>query len=418
MPCITTVVLFAITMQLYALGLTLDPEHKPKNAPFLSASSVKVLWSSWCDAVIAHTDGVTSAVLYNGIGLTAGQRARLGDDAELKRAVDGEGRHAMFFGSSMHDGLRGYVLTDKSEEAMAQKDELSATQQKVVLFATDLEMTNGIPEVQVFSVGEESPIITKINFLSDESLMLVTRFRSTKLGLTTTMGDLSELRKQLSHPTSLLSEKFFLPQHRLQCVTNATTATILDNDRHVRTATNDPRYPKCLGRRYEENRDFAPVPYLSETSITKIVSGGYMSAALSSEGELFLWGQACPGSKGELSVLNENGAERDLPDGVSVEGEQDEFVKCLEVRIEGHEASVYDVAIGHGHILVAAELLGSGRKNKRVVYAAGDNSRNQLGLGAEKNFLDTFEEVVVLRGKQVAQLVAAGWSSFVVLLDK
>jgi len=400
-------------MQLFALGLIApDLEHKPSNAPFLCALSVKVRWSSWCDAVITHTDGVTSAMLYNGTGLTAGQSAYLSNDAELKRAVDGDERHALFFGSSMQDGLRGYVLTDETEEGV---------EQRIVLFATDVEMEDGIPELQVCPMSKESPIITDIKVLSDASLILTARARSTNEEVNATMQDFSQLRTQLSSPSTSLLHQLMSPpcnlHDRLQCVINATTATVVDADMHVWTATRDARYPKCLGRPYDGGPDFASMPYLSETSITKIVSGGYMSAALSSEGELFLWGQACPGSKGELSVLSGNGAECELLDGVTVQGEQDEFVKCLEVRIEGQEARVYDVAIGHGHVLVAAELAGSARQNKRVVYGAGDNSRNQLGLGAEKNFLDTFEEVVALRGKQVVQLVAAGWCSFIVSLD-
>ncbi|KAA8619243.1 hypothetical protein PtrSN002B_004057 [Pyrenophora tritici-repentis] len=400
-------------MQLFAFGLTPGTEHKPSNTPFLCDLSVKVLWLSWCDAIIAHTDGVTSAMLYNGTGLTAGQSAHLSNDQELKRAVNGDKCHTIFFGSSMQDGLRGYVLTDETEQGM---------EQTIVLFATDLEIEDGIPEIQVCSVNKDSPVITDIKILNDASLVLSARERSTNEEINATMQDFSQLRTQLSSRSTFLPHQMMHPPYsshdRPQCVINATTTTIVDIDMHVWTASRDPRYPKCLGRPYEGSPDFAPVPYLSETTITKIVSGGYMSAALSSEGELFLWGQACPGSKGELRVLSGNGAERVFPNGISAEGEQDEFVNCLEVWIEGQEARVYDVAIGYGHILVAAELAGSGRKKKRVVYGAGDNSRNQLGLGAEKNFLDTFEEVVALRGKQVAQLVAAGWSSFVVSLDQ
>ncbi|CAA9959888.1 hypothetical protein P3342_005264 [Pyrenophora teres f. teres] len=400
-------------MQLFALGFTPGTEHKPSNAPFLCALSVKVLWSSWCDAVIAHTDGVTSAMLYNGTGLRAGQSAHLSNDEELKRAVNGDRRHTIFFGSSMQDGLRGYVLTDETEQGVGQR---------IVLFATDLEMEHGIPEIQICSTNKDAPVITDIRILNDASLVLSAIARSTNEEINASMQNFSQLRIQLPSPSTWPSHQMMHPpcnsHDRPQCVINATTTTIVDIYMHVWTATRDPRYPKCLGRPYEGSPDFAPVPYLSETTITKIVSGGYMSAALSSEGELFLWGQACPGSQGELRVLSGNGAEREFPNGISVEGEQDEFVKCLEVWIEGQAARVYDVAIGHGHILVAAELAGSGRKKKRIVYGAGDNSRNQLGLGAEKNFLDTFEEVVALRGKQVAQLVAAGWSSFVVLLDQ
>lgn len=103
--------------------------------------------------------------------------------------------------------------------------------------------------------------------------------------------------------------------------------------------------------------------------------------------------------------------------GISVEGEQDEFVQCLRVMIQGQEARVYDVAVGHGHVVVAAEVVmvePKGRVGKRTVFVAGDNNRGQLGPGIAKGFRSHFEEVVALRDKRVMQLAAAGWTTLVV----
>jgi hypothetical protein len=142
-----------------------------------------------------------------------------------------------------------------------------------------------------------------------------------------------------------------------------------------------------------------------------------MSAAVSADGELFLWGQACPGSTGELDVLSGNVELNKPMTGISAESEQDEFVKCLEVRVDGLEARVYDVAVGHGHVLIAAEVSGSGGEKKWALFAAGDNSRNQLGLEAKEESYKRFEEVAALGGKLVAQIVASGWYSLVVTLE-
>jgi len=202
------------------------------------------------------------------------------------------------------------------------------------------------------------------------------------------------------------------------CVGNATTMTALDADGHVWTETRDPRYEKCLGRPYDGALDIAPVPYLEMTYVTKVASGGYMSAAFNSDGELFLWGQACPGSNEELDVLNGNPETSALVTGISTDDVQEEFVKCLDVRIDGQDAKVYEVAVGHGHILVAAQTCKTEGRVKRVLFAAGDNSRGQLGLATDADFKKRFEGVTALRDERIIQLAAAGWSTYVLTLEE
>jgi hypothetical protein len=51
------------------------------------------------------------------------------------------------------------------------------------------------------------------------------------------------------------------------------------------------------------------------------------------------------------------------------------------------------------------------------VFAAGDNSKNQLGLGATGEFRESFEEIVAWRGRRVAQLMSGGWTSFTVMAE-
>ncbi|CAN9204461.1 unnamed protein product [Alternaria alternata] len=318
---------------LEALGFTeLGPvQASSALEPVLEARSIRVLWAAWCDAVIAHSsknkdedgDGGDSdggveepwpwVLEYMGTGLTTAQKECLIGDEDLKRAAPLA--EAVLFGSAMHDGLRGYVVKSGNGDGDADADAGTGTEraeQKIVLFGTDVEIEEGVPEIQTF----------------------------------------------------LVSESGF-------------TATITD-----------------------------------------VAAGGYMSAAVSSDGELFVWGQACPGAGKELDVLKVSGGVEVPVTGIGVDEEQDEFVKCLDVRIDGQVARVYDVAVGHGHLLVAAELCETGEETKSVLFAAGDDSENQLGLETGADFKESFEEVTSLRGKRIVQLEAAGWSTYVVSLEK
>jgi hypothetical protein len=348
-----------------------------------------------------------------GTGLTATQKKHVTRNLELGHAVDGkDGWGIMWFGRVMHEGLRGYVLSKRTADG-------AVSEQKVVMFATDLEIEADVPEIQSYDVSKDIKI-SDIKVLSDGSLVLSTKTKSADTDSILDVFDSKQLRQYLSSGSlpQASSQTPYIPRNPPTCVTNATTTTVLDADGKVWTSTRDPRYPKTLGRPYEGSSDFAAVPYLSETIITKIASGGYMTAAVSSEGELFLWGQPCPGSTGELRVLS--GSEEGLvvKTGVSAAGEQDEYVKYLDICIDGEEARAHDVAIGHGHILVAAEVQKAGMEAIRAVFAAGDNSKSQLGLGATGEFRADFEEVVAWRGKQIVQLIAAGWSSFAVIAER
>ncbi|KAF1829472.1 hypothetical protein BDW02DRAFT_573959 [Decorospora gaudefroyi] len=393
---------------LYALGIAYASTPLI-STPILTARSITVLWSSWCDNLtLTNQDNPQECVLhYAGTALTSHQKAHFSTASNaLRCGASGMlwGARVAFFGSAMHDGLRGYVVDGR----------------EVVLFASDVEREAGADEVQTYMLGgEEEGVVTDIKVLSDGEVLIRLKAREAGTESLVRMRDFEHFRARLSSGSvagGAAVQIPFVSHSSPQCVANATTVSVLDAVRKVWTSTKDPRYPKCLGRWYDGTSDFVAIPYLSESSIMKIASGGYMSAALSSEGELFLWGQACPGSMEELAVLSEDMEGTQPSTGITAEGDQDEFVKCLEVWIEGQEASVYDVAIGYGHILVAAESSGSAGEKKRSLFVAGDNSRNQLGLGAQGDFFKDFEEVVALRGKQVTQLAAAGWSSFIVTL--
>lgn len=408
-------------MELFAFGSPATTQSTPSDAKRIpsslrsSNSAIKVLWSSWCDYIIATQDDSGSwTVEYTGTSLTGTQTAHVNTSKYLKSAFNVRGMVANFFGSAMHDGVRGYVIS--CTEAQGNVD-------LIAIFATDVEIENGVREIGHYSMDNEYEIVD-IKVLSRGELLLQTTSRSEGAKHIFHLQSMTELRAHLeSESLSSFLQSPLAEIHPLQWCTNASTSTLLDQNGKVHTSTCDPRYPRCLGRPYTgEPLKFQPVPYLSETRITKVTSGGYLTAAVSSDGELYLWGQMCPGSNGRLRVLEER-AEPTFTDadkgtmhtGISAEGEQDEYVKCLEVRIDGQEARVYDVAIGHGHLLVAAEV-GSEQSGRRVVFAAGDNDRGQLGLESSSGCVNQFTEVATLSGQSV-QLIAAGWTSFVVSLN-
>lgn len=378
-------------------------------APVVPVKAVKVLWSSWCDAIVASQDTAGSWTLeHMGQSLTTAQKDHILRSEDLRSAVSGGTPTVSFFGTPMHIGLQGYIISHSDSPE---------TTPQVVIFATDLEISDNASEIEYYTLSPAN--ILGIKIVNGGDILLSMTDQVTGEAQVLQFRDLAELRCCLRSKISLYSKQpplaSFVP---VQWTTNATTSTALDQHGKAYTFTRDPRYPKSLGRLYEGFPGFETIPYLSETRVTKIASGGYMSAAVSCDGELFLWGQACPGTVGELAVLKadavDDGEGVARKTGIRTEGEQDDFVKILTVRIDGEEARVYDVAIGYGHILVAVEVPDSKGRSKRALFAAGDNSLNQLGVGHEKQFLEEFEEVVAMRGKRIAQLVAVGWSSFVV----
>jgi hypothetical protein len=290
----------------------------------------------------------------------------------------------------------------------------------VVVFATDLEMERGVAEMERLAVSGSGE--TRVVMESNGHVLMSTIAPKTGESHLIRLNDIAALRQYLNAKSLAPVPSKIASSQPVQFRTNSTTATMLDGSGQVHTATHDPRYPRCLGRPHERTSDFKPVPYLSETRITKIASGGYMTAAVSLEGELFIWGQACPGSVGELTVLSGTEALMDSQrdpqrTGVSAEEEQDDMVKCLTVLIDGQDAQVYDVAVGHGHILVAAQVQTDKGGVKRVVFAAGDNRKGQLGCVAGENFVPGFVEVETLRDRKVVEMAASGWSSYIVTAD-
>ncbi|KAK5715855.1 hypothetical protein LTR17_016609 [Elasticomyces elasticus] len=167
-----------------------------------------------------------------------------------------------------------------------------------------------------------------------------------------------------------------LPGRPAQLLANTASFVLLLENGDVHS-WGDPRH-QSLGRAINsEGAKKADEPGLVEAlgglRITKIASGGWMSAAVSEDGALYLWGAAgAPGHDRSIRCLREAGA-----------GE----VALVELLASSHDEplDVIGVAIGDAHVAVATT---NGR-----LFVVGDNKDGQLGLDSPDDFVEDWVEV-------------------------
>ncbi|KAK4953197.1 hypothetical protein LTR10_008903 [Elasticomyces elasticus] len=182
-----------------------------------------------------------------------------------------------------------------------------------------------------------------------------------------------------------------LPGRPAQLLANTASFILLLENGEV-YSWGDPRH-QSLGRAINgEGTTKADVPGIVEAlgglKITKIASGGWMSAAFSEDGALYLWGAAgAPGHDRSIRCLREAGA-----------GE----VALVELLASAHDEplDVIDVAIGDAHVAVATS---DGR-----LFVVGDNKDGQLGLDSAEDFIEDWTEA---RGLSDVQRVVCGPNS-------
>jgi hypothetical protein len=318
------------------------------------------------------------------------------------------------FGSPLHDGLKGIMTHGEQPQIIfiASNPEIDAGEPRIAKF--EGSFNRGEYRLRHISITSSGKVYAAID-IGDTTGSTAEGLYTRKQSVICEFSSLETLKHWIREGQQEMRPSLItLPKEQMwtQLLSNATTTTALSSDGRVYTWTSDPRYPKCLGRRPDDDSPSsipALIPYLSETNITKIASGGYLTAALSDDGELFLWGQTCPGTDGSLKVLVSSPSSNQ-----EEEDDQDEFIKTVKLGVDGNETRVTEVAIGSGHVLVASESIVGG-KVQRTVWAAGQCENGQLGIGTTSEFLGEFTSIPELRHKEVVSLTAAGWSSWVVV---
>lgn len=180
-----------------------------------------------------------------------------------------------------------------------------------------------------------------------------------------------------------------LPTKRiLQLESNATTFTALTSDGELFT-WGDPRHG--LGRELTEEEPATEpciVSALEGMYVSKISSGGWITAAVTRDRDLYIWGQQTPGEDERIEFLPDGGDEVGLVD-------------------LGEDVHIEDVAVGAGHVLALT--------SECEVYAVGDNETGQLGAKDNEKFRKEWRKVEKM-WKGRAKAVVSGnsaWSSFI-----
>ena len=175
---------------------------------------------------------------------------------------------------------------------------------------------------------------------------------------------------------------------------NSTAFTALAANGEVYT-WGDPRHSHLGRTPTTTSSAYTPclVTFLGGIPIKKIASEGLITAAVSQDNDLYVWG----GRPGESERIGALPAVRQ-----GNLGEDNDEVKLVD--IDGG-TDIIDVAVGGGHIVA---LTAEGR-----VFVTGRGDNGQLGTG-QRYFAGDWVEAVSLQGKSVIGVECALWASFAI----
>jgi hypothetical protein len=165
-----------------------------------------------------------------------------------------------------------------------------------------------------------------------------------------------------------------------QLKARATGFTILTEAGQVYT-WGDARHSSALGRVPKDNNS-AEQPELVEAlggiTITKIGSGGWVSAALSDSNDAYIWGMGRPGGHGKAVSALSSGQESDA---------SDQDVRLINIDDDnGEPCDIQDIDVGDGHMALLTT-------SKRLLVC-GEARNGQLGLGdTPGDFVEDWTEV-------------------------
>jgi hypothetical protein len=237
-----------------------------------------------------------SKVLCTGVGVPEEQLKRISKVHRKQTLV--------LFGADMREGLQGAIRRE--------------TPASITFFAKEEEILGGTPAVDIYQQHLHGNVRIQHVAITSGGLVniaanVVKKARRSGIerlvhGCIIQFERLAELKVWMDNneyppPRNMIEIPSI--QGWKHVISNSISSTALTFDGEIYTWATDRRFSECLGRDPDEEPAEVParIPYFSETKIVKIATGGYMTAALSEDGELFLWGRSCPGANGELSIF-------------------------------------------------------------------------------------------------------------------
>ncbi|KAK2625816.1 hypothetical protein QTJ16_005128 [Diplocarpon rosae] len=189
--------------------------------------------------------------------------------------------------------------------------------------------------------------------------------------------------KNFKDPPTILGE--FEEIHEI--VANQTAFTVLAKSGHIYT-WGDGRYPDCLGRDLDENSADVPgivedLLELAARGIVKVSSAGYVTAALTKDNDVYVWG----GRAGQKPMLEGLGG---TPIPLDLDGEE-----------------FFDVAVGMDHMLVVTTA--------HKLFVVGSGGSKQLGLDVEEAKGWTEVKMPLQEGQRIVGVHAGYKNSFVLV---
>lgn len=135
------------------------------------------------------------------------------------------------------------------------------------------------------------------------------------------------------------------------------------------------------------------VEALGGLQISKVATNGWISAAMSEDGALYVWGSTTSAAAGKIECL---------------EAANSEKVALVEISdTDNDPLDVLDVAVGNNHIAAVTEV---GR-----LFVVGDNRNGQLGLGSSEDIATSWQEAPAV--SKVRRVFCGPKSTFVVCED-
>jgi alpha-tubulin suppressor-like RCC1 family protein len=320
-----------------------------------------LLFAGWSETTFHH----------HGKGNNIGSIVRLGStkitqEAPLPDLVTGFGDHNGLLGVLSRKGGVAFTEENQVEAHSATADSLSD------------EEAPGLAYLAVAGNGHVAVVLTSASSPRN-SILEFTSFDKFRQWFDDEVNDLHG--PSFSHT---------VPGRVVQLVANVTGFVCLTKDSNIYT-WGDARH-SSLGRSVAETEAKSPglVESLAGIQIKKVASDGWITAALSEDGAVYIFGTGTPGTQHSLSCLEElNPMEAAL---VEI-GEDEEPLDFL------------DVAVGDGHVLLLAQ---DGR-----VFAAGDNRNGQLGLGQKtSSYIKDWREVTIPDQHRCIAVLAGPKSSF------